>query len=230
MYDIGGADITVQNTIFHKNWKLGTNGNLSLKFPNRDTSHNGVADNKIDIQFNTFSTFRFTPTEAWYCSTNPINYNNTGYAKISDNYIDASVWSADPYNIVGGNYFDYKRGDNVAATAPLAPQPCELTIDLNTGTTSLNESYTKTPIQVKNIYSMPRLETPLKLMWIYRMQQEQPANILSFVQIRVKMLLWVILNHTLFQIKIIFITTKFIPKQVHHLHIPLTNPACMVLM
>ncbi|MBL0340423.1 MAG: hypothetical protein IPP71_05530 [Bacteroidetes bacterium] len=147
LYDIGGANITVENSIFHKKWNLGTNGNMSLKFPNRDVSKGGVSDNKIIIRKNTFSTFRFTPSQAWFSSINSINYNNTGYAKISDNYIDASVWSADPHNIVEDNYFDYKSGDNLAASAATAPQPNELSLQLNDGTNALSTSYSLSPLE-----------------------------------------------------------------------------------
>jgi hypothetical protein len=140
IHDVGGSVTSIQNSIFHKKWKLGKNGNINLSYPNLDdVNRNGNSANHVNISNNTFATEHFEKTEV--LTTNP--YNNSGYAKIANNYIEAEIWADDDDHIkFADNSFSYQPGTSVVSTAP---QPHELSLELNDGTNALPTSYSLSP-------------------------------------------------------------------------------------
>ncbi|MBL0339486.1 MAG: hypothetical protein IPP71_00310 [Bacteroidetes bacterium] len=142
IHDVGGSVTSIQNSIFHKKWKLGKNGNINLSYPNLDdVNRNGNSANHVNISNNTFATELFEKTEV--LTTDP--YNNSGYAKIANNYIEADIWANDDDHIkFDGNSFSYQPGTSVVSTAP---QPHELALELKAGTTALPTSYSLSPLE-----------------------------------------------------------------------------------
>ncbi|MBK7971403.1 MAG: hypothetical protein IPK08_22065 [Bacteroidetes bacterium] len=139
IYDIGGAKSYFVNNIFHRAVKIGDlSSNINLNFPNRDVSKSGLVDNGIYIQNNTFATEHVEPEKL---ATTTL-MNRGGYARIANNYIEACVWSADPYIDFTGNNFNYKFGSSISGS----PQPCEVSLKLKTtGNVDLPESNTISP-------------------------------------------------------------------------------------
>ena len=138
-YDIGGDNTIIERCIFHKKWELGKNGNINLNYPNIDINEGGQSNNRIEIKDNVFSTELFDKDVV----LNDHN-NKSGYAIISDNYIEADFWNDDVTHIKkSGNTFNYKPGTTVGG---LAPQPHELSYVLKNGSAVLNTSHTISPL------------------------------------------------------------------------------------
>jgi hypothetical protein len=139
IYDIGGAKSYFVNNIFHRAVKIGDlSSNINLNFPNRDLTNSGLSDNGIYIQNNTFATEHVEPEKLATTSL----MNRGGYARIADNYIEACVWSADPYIDFTGNNFNYKFGSSITGS----PQPCEVSLNLeSTSNVTLPASNTISP-------------------------------------------------------------------------------------
>ncbi len=140
VYDVGGGNTRILNSVFHKKWDIQKNGNINLTLPNWDETNNrfGNEDFEIEISQNTFATELHSPTDV----ANPPYNNRAGYARIADNYIEACVWSGDTRIIKSNNDFNYTLG--VPVTSP-AVQPFELSLDLKSGGNSLDQSYTPSP-------------------------------------------------------------------------------------
>jgi len=160
MYDVGGADTKITNSIFHKkrtlNTKEGGNGNINLTFPNQDINQFGDTDNTIEVNNNTFATKLFTAEEA------KVVNNRGGHFKISDNFAGACVW--DGNHVAGsiGNSFEYESGQTVVSGAP---QPCDFELQLKdqTGTTNLPTGFTFSPSQPVQFMQYTTTGTPIKL-------------------------------------------------------------------
>jgi hypothetical protein len=87
--------------------------------------------------------------------------NNAGYAKIGDNYIKSDIWSTDVAHIISDyNSFSYEPGSTVVSTAP---QPHELSLDLKSGSTSLDASYTLSSLPGKKYIQFINVSTPFNL-------------------------------------------------------------------
>ncbi len=135
MYDNGGANTTIENSIFHNYILKDKKGaNISLNYPLKDHV-NGNTSYTISILNSTFSTPLYDPTDI-------LLYNNRGgYARVADNYIEACVWGTTFSR--SGNTFSYKPGVTATPT-----QPCEVYLELiETGSTdplptTLNSSVT----------------------------------------------------------------------------------------
>ncbi len=128
VYDVGGANTIIENSIFHKKWPINQNGNISLTLPNWDTGINMSGDitNSIYIRNNTFATA----------------LNSLNYARIADNYIEAPVWSGELRTTPTNNNHGYVIGKPVPSNSV---QPFELSLGLQVGSADLNKSGTPSP-------------------------------------------------------------------------------------
>jgi hypothetical protein len=117
IYDNGGANTNIENSIFHNYILKDKNGaNISLNYPLRNHPL-GNTSYLISILNNTFSTPFYDPKDIFTYN------NNGGYARVADNYIEACVWGTTFSR--SGNTFSYKPGVTATST-----QPCEVNLDL----------------------------------------------------------------------------------------------------
>jgi hypothetical protein len=172
-YDIGGNNTLIENCIFHKKWKLGQNGNINLNYPNRDVGNHGHDANKIEIKNNTFATDLFEKQLVLQ------NYNNnSGYAKISDNYIEADIWSNDVDHIKkSNNHFGYKSGDLVSGSPT---QPHDVQLNLKQSGTILNSTHNMSSSSGSNFIQYIDAGTmfDLELQLLNASSQSQPRYII----------------------------------------------------
>ncbi|MBL0339723.1 MAG: hypothetical protein IPP71_01695 [Bacteroidetes bacterium] len=157
IYDVAGATTLIDNSIFHKKVVLSGQSNITLRFPNRDSSKGGVSTNNITISNTIFATDFLDPN-----STELFNANNKGgYARVAQNYIESCVWSGSSGISSTYNFFSYKPG---LALQGSNFYPSSMVLNLvNTSNVALPSTYTHSATPQHTFMQYVALNTSFKI-------------------------------------------------------------------
>jgi len=161
-YDVGGIQTTIANSIFHKKWKLDDGqSNINLNYPNRDSNKGGSDASYVHIVGNTFTMEEMSQAKLDVLNLNPNYKNRGGFARISDNSINADVWSGDIDHIVhNNNNFSYVPG-MIFSNSPI---PCSNELELTTtGNVTLPQTHTKSANVAQPLIQYVDLNTAFKI-------------------------------------------------------------------
>jgi hypothetical protein len=137
IYDVGGAQTTIQNCIFHRKIDLDQGqSNITLPYPNTDPNPSKWGDNGnfVHILHNTFTIEELTTLKLDVLNQGSGSIKNRGgFARIADNSINACVWSNDNHLVHNNNNFSYVPG----MTFTNSPIPCSNEVTLTNSTNVL---------------------------------------------------------------------------------------------